>query len=70
MSLSEYKVYPDVDNLMLELNKYDLFEHVVELEAYGITVVPPEKMQSSEGFIERLRAVSYTHLTLPTIYSV
>ena len=53
MSLSEYKVYPDVDNLMLELNKYDLFEHVVELEAYGITV-----------------AVSYTHLTLPTIYSV
>ena len=55
MSLSEYQVYPDVDNLMLELNKYDLFEHVVELEAYGITVVPPEKMQSSEGFIERLR---------------
>ena len=53
MSLSEYNVYPDVDNLMLELNKYDLFEHVVELEAYGITVVPPEKMQSSEGFIER-----------------
>ena len=40
---------------MLELNKYDLFEHVVELEAYGMTVVPPEKMHSSEGFIERLR---------------
>ena len=55
MSLSEYKVYPDVDNLMVELNKYDLFEHIVELEAYGITVVPPEKMHSSEGFIERLR---------------
>ena len=55
MPLSDYKVYPDVDNLMAEIRKYDLFEHVVELEAYGMTVVPPEKMQVSEGFIERLR---------------
>ena len=55
MSLSEYKVYPDVDNLMLELNKYDLFEHVVELEAYGMTVVPPETIGASPEFVERLR---------------
>lgn len=54
-SLSEYGVYPDVDNLMAELKKYDLMAHVVELQAYGMTVVPPEKMQSSAGFIDRLR---------------
>ena len=55
MALADYEVYPDVDNLMADIKKYDLFEHVVELEAYGMTVVPPEKMQASEGFIERLR---------------
>ena len=55
MSLAEYNVYPDVDNLMAEIKKYDLFEHVAELEAYGLTIVPPEKMQASDGFIDRLR---------------
>ena len=55
MGLADYNVYPDVDNLMAEIKQYDLFEHVVELEAYGITVVPPEKMQSGPGFIDRLR---------------
>ena len=55
MSLAQYQVYPDVDNLMGELAKYDLFEHVAELAAYGLTVVPPEKMQSSPGFPDRLR---------------
>jgi ectoine hydroxylase-related dioxygenase (phytanoyl-CoA dioxygenase family) len=55
MGLADYNVYPDVDDLMSNLKKYDLFEHVVELEAYGMTVVPPEKMHSSPGFIDRLR---------------
>lgn len=55
MSLADYQVYPAVDDLMAKLKDYDLFEHVVELEAYGMTVVPPEKMRSSDGFIERLR---------------
>ena len=55
MSLSSYEAYPDVDNLMAEIDKYDLYEHIVELEAYGMTVVPPEKMQSSAGFVDRLR---------------
>jgi len=55
MSLATYNAYPDVDNLMVEIDKYDLHEHVVELEAYGMTVVPPEKMQSKDGFVDRLR---------------
>ena len=55
MSLATYNAYPDVDNLMAEIGKYDLYEHVVELEAYGMTVVPAERMQSSDGFVDRLR---------------
>jgi ectoine hydroxylase-related dioxygenase (phytanoyl-CoA dioxygenase family) len=55
MALADYGVYPDVDNLMGDIQKHDLATHIVELEAYGMTVVPPEKMQASEGFIERLR---------------
>ncbi|MDA8627630.1 phytanoyl-CoA dioxygenase family protein [Pseudomonadales bacterium] len=55
MKLADYNAYPEADKLMTELAQYDLMEHVVELEAYGFTIVPPEKMQSSSGFIERLR---------------
>ena len=55
MSLSQYEAYPDVDNLMAEIDTYDLHEHIVELEGYGMTVVPPERMQASDGFVERLR---------------
>lgn len=55
MSLADYNVYLDVDSLMEQIRQFDLFEHVVELEAYGMTVVPAEKMQSTDGFVERLR---------------
>ena len=55
MGLADYNVYPDMDRLMAEIDRYGLYEHVVELEAYGMTIVPPDKMQSSPGFIERLR---------------
>ena len=55
MALADYDVYPAVDKLIGEIKKYDLFEHIVELEAYGMTVVPPEKMQSRDGFVDRLR---------------
>ena len=37
MSLAEYSAYPDVDKLMAEVGTYDLYEHIVELEAYGLT---------------------------------
>ena len=55
MALADYNVYPDVDNLMRDIETYELHEHVVELEAYGMTTVPPEKMHSSPGFADRLR---------------
>jgi hypothetical protein len=55
MDISGYGASEHVDPLMKELEAYGLFKHVVELEAYGMTVVPPETMRSSEGFIDRLR---------------
>jgi hypothetical protein len=55
MDISEYGTSPNVDPLIKDIQAYGLFKHVVELEAYGMTLVPPETMRSSEGFIDRLR---------------
>ena len=56
MDISDYNTSPNVDPLVQELDEYGLTKHVVELEAYGLTVVPPEKMGVDEGFVERLRS--------------
>jgi len=55
VGLSDYGVYPDVDKLMVEISRFGLLEHIVELQAYGMTIVPPDKMQAGDGFVERLR---------------
>lgn len=55
MNISDYGASPNVDPLVQDLERYGLLRNAVELEAYGMTVVPPEMMQSSPGFIERLR---------------
>ncbi|MEM7017975.1 MAG: phytanoyl-CoA dioxygenase family protein [Pseudomonadota bacterium] len=55
MDISEYGTSPNVDPLVKELDEYGLMKHVVELEAYGMTVVPPETMGVDEGFVTRLR---------------
>ena len=55
MLISDYGSAPDTDEIVTSLNELGLFRHVVELEAYGMTVVPPESMRSSPGFIDRLR---------------
>jgi hypothetical protein len=55
MNISEYGTSEHVDPLMGELETYGLFRHVVELEAYGMTLVPPETMRSEPGFVDRLR---------------
>ena len=47
MDISEYGVSPNADPIVRDLEKYDLLKHAVELEAYGMTVVPPEKMGST-----------------------
>eukprot|EP01045_Picozoa_sp_COSAG04_P015064 COSAG04_NODE_1167_length_7984_cov_8.922384_5_plen_220_part_00 len=55
LSISEYGTSENVDPLMAEFAQYDLFSHVVELEAYGMTVVPPEKLNWKPDFAERLK---------------
>jgi hypothetical protein len=55
MYIADYGVSEFADPVVRELEKYDLFRHVVELEAYGMTVVPPQTMRTAPGFIERLR---------------
>jgi hypothetical protein len=55
VKISDYSASNNADPIVRELEKYDLFRHVVELEAYGMTVVPPQAMRTSDGFIERLR---------------
>jgi len=55
MNIADYGSAPDTDDIVKSLGQYELFRHAVELEAYGMTVVPPETLQSSAGFIDRLR---------------
>ena len=46
---------PGLHTTVQDLGRYDLHKHAVELEAYGMTVVPAEKMQAGPRFAERLR---------------
>jgi hypothetical protein len=55
LKIADYGSAPDTDAIMKTLDQYDLCQHALELEAYGMTVVPPEKMHASDGFIDRLR---------------
>lgn len=56
MHLWGYGASENADAVMRDIERYELFRHVVELEAYGVTVVPPEALRCEAGFIERLRA--------------
>ena len=55
MHIRECGSSPETDAVMTAIDSLGLYRHVAELEAYGMTVVPPETMRSSDGFIERLR---------------
>ena len=51
--------------------KYEIYTYINELarEGCGVLLVSSE-MEEVMGICDRILAVSYTHLTLPTIYSV
>ena len=55
MSIAELNTSPNVDAVMLELEKYDLVQHALELEAYGVTIVPREKLGVSKRWASKLR---------------
>lgn len=46
---------PNADPLVQTILERGLERHIIELDAYGFTVIPPEKMGTSPGFAERLR---------------
>ena len=55
MDIASYEASPYVDPLMQDLERYDLMKHALELEAYGLTVIPREKMGITKDFPKRLR---------------
>lgn len=55
MRISDCAASPHADAIMEDIRRYDLFENVAELEAYGVTVVTPDKTHAAAGFHERLR---------------
>jgi hypothetical protein len=55
LKISDFGASETTDPIVRDLERYDLFRHVVELEAYGMTVVPPQAMRISAGFVDRLR---------------
>ena len=54
MEIGDWKATPELNSLYRELRELELETNVAELEAYGFTVVPPEKVAPS-GFAEKLR---------------
>lgn len=55
MSISDFGTSYHADAVMQQIDGYGLHKYALELEAYGVTVIPPEVMRLPEGFIEKLR---------------
>ena len=56
MTIAELGTAPATDSVMLELEKYGLVQYALELTAYGVTIIPPEKMRPAPGFVDRLKS--------------
>ena len=62
MDITALQSSPNADAAVAEIVRYGLERNVVELAAYGFTVIPPEKTGVSADFVERLRnAILRTH---------
>ena len=55
MDIAELGTCPDTDAVMLDLDKHGLVKHALELDAYGVTVIPPQTLGVDAGFVKRLR---------------
>ena len=55
MTIAELGTSPHTDAVMLDLEKYQLLQYALEVNAYGVTVIPPEVMGVGDDFVERLR---------------
>ena len=52
MDIASYEASPYVDPLMQDLERYDLMKHALELEAYGLTVIPRGEDGHHQGLSE------------------
>ena len=57
MKIEDWPSAKDIPALYRELKELDLLEHLAELEAFGYTVLPPEKVGSKEQLEETKTAV-------------
>ena len=55
MDIAALESSPNADSLVNTIMEYDLARHIVELDAYGFTVIPPEKLGTPPGFADDLR---------------
>ena len=55
MDISDYGKSPNLDPIMKDLAKYDLVQNALKLDAYGLTVIPKEKMGIDDDFSKRLK---------------
>ncbi len=53
--IASYETCPNLDPLMQDLDQFGLTRHALELDAYGLTVIPPELMGTDNDFPDRLR---------------
>ena len=53
--IASYEACPNLDPLMRDLDEHGLVKHALELDAYGLTVIPPETMGTDNDFPDRLR---------------
>ena len=65
MNIAELGKSPHADPVGQDDHGARLARHIVELDAYGFTVIPPEKMGTSPGFADRLRDAILNTLSAP-----
>ena len=53
MDIGSLRTLPAADQALKDIRELGLERHVIELAAYGFTVIPPEKTRASDGFVER-----------------
>ena len=55
MDIAELGACPDTDSVMTGLTQHGLVKHALELDAYGVTIIPRDTMGVSDDFVDRLR---------------
>lgn len=55
MDIAALDATPHADALVRRVRELELADHILDLEAYGFTVIPPEKTGVGQNFVERLR---------------